>query len=100
MPPGPKKRGSQAREFPQPIKIGDGRFARNFFRYGEVVAFIDDRAGKPIRDLPETDKVRLITARETRHLLGDVSEMFIWRLLHKKESAAASASQRKGLSVA
>jgi hypothetical protein len=74
---------------PRPTKIGDGTFARNFYSYAEVVDFIDKRAGRPPRDLSETDRVRLITAREFRHLLGDVSEMFLWRLLNKDRAAAA-----------
>jgi hypothetical protein len=74
---------------PRPTKIGDGKFARNFFSYAEAVAFIDARAGKPPRALSETDKVRLISAREFRHLLGGVSEMFLWRLLNKDRAAAA-----------
>jgi hypothetical protein len=91
MPSSPKKRESRrsAQDCPRPIKIGEGKFARNFFRYGEAVAFIDQRAGKPPRDLSETDRVRLITAREFRHLLGDVSEMFLWRLLNRDRAAAA-----------
>jgi hypothetical protein len=76
-------------ECPRPIKVGEGKFARNFFRYGDVIAFIDGRAGDPPRTLSETDRVRLITAREFRHLLGDVSEMFLWRLLNKDRAAAA-----------
>jgi len=76
------------RACPRPIKVGDGKFARNFFSYGEVVAFIDGRAGRPRRELSETDRVRLITAREFRHLLGGVSEMFLWRLLNKDRAAA------------
>jgi hypothetical protein len=77
-----------ASECPRPIKLGEGKFARNFFRYGEAVAFIDGRAGNSPRDLSETDRVRLITAREFRHLLGDVSEMFLWRLLNRDRAAA------------
>ncbi len=73
---------------PRPIKVGEGKFARNFFRYGDAIAFIDGRAGDPSRELSETDKVRLISAREFRHLLGDVSEMFLWRLLNKDRAAA------------
>jgi hypothetical protein len=86
-----KKQGGRtpSRDCPRPIKVGDGKFARNFFPYGEVVAFIDGRAGRPPRDLSEADRVRLITAREFRHLLGDVSEMFLWRLLNKDRAAAA-----------
>jgi hypothetical protein len=86
-----KKRGSRApaADCPRPIKLGEGKFARNFFRYGEVVAFIDGRAGNRPRELSETDRVRLITAREFRHLLGDVSEMFLWRLLNRDRAAAA-----------
>jgi hypothetical protein len=86
-----KKRSSRAPavECPRPVKIGDGKFARNFFPYVEVVEFIDARAGKPRRDLSEADKVRLISAREFRHLLGGVSEMFLWRLLNKDRAAAA-----------
>jgi predicted DNA-binding transcriptional regulator AlpA len=74
--------------FPRPVKIGYGKFARNFFRYGEAVHFIDGRAGDPPRKLSEADRVRLISAREFRHLLGDVSEMFLWRLLNKDRAAA------------
>jgi hypothetical protein len=86
-----KKQESQppAMECPRPIKLGEGKFARNFYRYGDVIDFIDGRAGDPPRKLSETDKVRLITAREFRHLLGDVSEMFLWRLLNKDRAAAA-----------
>jgi hypothetical protein len=85
------KRGirTPAAECPRPIKLGEGKFARNFFRYGDAVAFIDQRAGRAPRDLSETDRVRLITAREFRHLLGDVSEMFLWRLLNRDRAAAA-----------
>jgi len=79
----------RAVECPRPIKLGPGRFARNFFDYGQVVEFIDGRAGKPPRALSEADRLRLITAREFRHLLGDVSEMFLWRLLNKDRAAAA-----------
>jgi hypothetical protein len=79
-----KQKGrSTAGSVPRRIKVGEGKFARNFFRYGEAVAFIDARAGDPPRQLSETDRVRLITAREFRHLLGDVSEMFLWRLLNR-----------------
>jgi len=91
MAPTPKKRETRRppRECPRPIKVGEGKFARNFFRYGEAVAFISDRAGDPPPVLSPTDRVRLITAREFRHLLGDVSEMFLWRLLNKDRAAAA-----------
>ena len=90
MPSHVKKRGSRppAVGCPRPIKIGEGKFARNFFRYGEAVAFIAARAGERPPALSETDRVRLITAREFRHLLGDVSEMFLWRLLNKDRAAA------------
>jgi hypothetical protein len=89
----PKKSRNRAPtvDCPRPIKIGDGKFARNFFPYGEVVAFIDGRAGKPPRALSEADRVRLIPAREFRHLLGDVSEMFLWRLLNKDRAGRAAA---------
>jgi hypothetical protein len=73
---------------PRPVKLGEGKFARNFFRYGDAVAFIADRAGERPPTLSETDRVRLISAREFRHLLGDVSEMFLWRLLNKDRAAA------------
>jgi hypothetical protein len=91
MASGRTKRESRAAaaECPRPIKLGEGKFARNFFRYGDAVAFIDARAGVPPRNLSEADRVRLITAREFRHLLGDVSEMFLWRLLNKDRAAAA-----------
>jgi hypothetical protein len=86
----PGTRGApRAVECPRPIKVGDGKFARNFFRFGEAVAFIADRAGDRPPSLSETDRVRLISAREFRHLLGDVSEMFLWRLLNKDRAAAA-----------
>ena len=85
----PKRIRTTAHECPRPVKIGDGKFARNFFSYGEVVAFIDARAGKPPRELSQADRLRLIPAREFRHLLGGVSEMFLWRLLNKKEGRAA-----------
>jgi hypothetical protein len=84
----PKSR-APAVECPRPIKLGEGKFARNFFRYGEAVAFIDGRAGNPPRKLSEVDRLRLITAREFRHLLGGVSEMFVWRLLNRNRAAAA-----------
>jgi hypothetical protein len=91
MPSSPKKRESRRspRECPRPIKLGEGKFARNFFRYGEAVAFIAARAGELPPTLSEVDRVRLITAREFRHLLGDVSEMFLWRLLSRDRAAAA-----------
>jgi hypothetical protein len=95
MAPSRKKRESRApgeRPRPslrKPIKIGEGKFARNFYLYAEAVHFIDGLAGNPPRELSETDRVRLITAREFRHLLGDVSEMFLWRL-HNKDRAAAA----------
>jgi hypothetical protein len=86
-----KKQESRApaAECPRPIKLGEGKFARNFFRYGEAVAFIAGRAGERPPTLSETDRVRLISAREFRHLLGDVSEMFLWRLLNRDRAAAA-----------
>jgi hypothetical protein len=89
----PKKPRSRAPavECPRPVKLGEGKFARNFFRYGDVVAFIDARAGDPPRKLSEADRVRLIPAREFRHLLGDVSEMFLWRLLNKDRAGRAAA---------
>jgi hypothetical protein len=75
-------------EFPRPVKFGDGPFARNFFQYASVVEFIDQSAGNPPRKLSEADRVRMITAREFRNLLGGVSEMFIWRKLNGRDRAA------------
>jgi hypothetical protein len=80
-------------ECPRPVKIGDGKFARNFFPIGDVVAYINGRAGKPPPELSEADRVRLIPAREFRHLLGDVSEMFLWRLLNKNRATPDGAPQ-------
>jgi hypothetical protein len=84
----PKSR-APAVECPRPIKLGEGKFARNFFRYGQAVAFIAARAGERPPTLAETDRLRLISAREFRHLLGDVSEMFLWRLLNRDRAKAA-----------
>jgi predicted DNA-binding transcriptional regulator AlpA len=33
-------------------------------------------------DADELDNVRLISARETRRLLGDISDMQLWRMVH------------------
>jgi hypothetical protein len=89
----PPQSRPRAGECPRPIKIGEGKFARNFFRYGDALAFIDARAGDHPRNLSEADRVRLISAREFRHLLGDVSEMFSWRLLNKDRATPDGAPQ-------
>jgi hypothetical protein len=78
--------------FPQPFKSGSGRLGRNFWSYSDVVDWIDRRAGRPPRKHDATDAVRLIGSTEVRHLLGGVSEMYVWRLLHHQ----SNKKQRKG----
>jgi hypothetical protein len=92
--------------FPKPFKTTDGAFGRNFFPYADVVHWIDRRAGRPPSELSAADRVRSIGGAEVRHLLGGVSEMFLWRLIHRaepkkppapgKSQAAPNKKQRKG----
>jgi hypothetical protein len=76
--------------FPQPFKSGNGRLGRNFWSYADVVDWIDRRAGRPPREHNAADAVRLIGTAQLRHLLGDVSQMYIWRLLNRRTADIAS----------
>jgi hypothetical protein len=66
---------------------------RNRWFYRDVVDWLDERAGRPPRKYNETDAARVIGTAEVRELLGGVSEMYLWRLLHKQ---AALADQKIG----
>jgi hypothetical protein len=76
--------------FPQPFKSSDGRLGRNFWSYAEVVDWIDRRAGRSPRTHSDTDAIRLVGTAQVRHLLGDVSVMFLWRLTHQRPTEMAS----------
>jgi hypothetical protein len=72
---------------PTPIKAGGGRFGHNFYRYVDVVHYIDAMAGQAPRELEGDDLIRLITENKFRELLGGVSKMFIHRRRIPKGSA-------------
>jgi hypothetical protein len=81
----------KADPFPQPFKSGSGRLGRNWWGYRPVVEWLDRKAGRPPRKFDATDDVRVIGSAEVRHLLGGVSEMHIWRLLHQPTDELAAS---------
>jgi predicted DNA-binding transcriptional regulator AlpA len=56
--------------------------ARKRERKGGGGRVVKTSAGVATVSPHEIDDVRLISARETRRLLGDISEMQLWRMVH------------------
>jgi hypothetical protein len=65
--------------FPLPIKTEEGKYARNFYRYADVVHYLDAVIGNPPRELSGNDLIKIITERTFRDLLGGVSKMYLYR---------------------
>jgi hypothetical protein len=75
----------KADPFPQPFKLSGGRFNQWF--YIEVVNWIYRQAGRAPPEHNPEDIGRLIGTSEVRHLLGNVSGMYIPRLLKRGMAA-------------
>ena len=82
-----RKRAEIAAVLPQPLVIGRLRY----WRRGAIRRYLAEVDGEPA-PAPQPDDENLLQAKELRHMLGGVSDMWIWRHSPRPAESPVSAT--------